>query len=118
MMISITSTAFDVLGHIDIVPLGDTPADSFSRRVSRVATLDGGVAISDRGYSDGDRTLTYSYRPVSKDHDARAERLVRLHPTVNISTPDGLFLAVPQAFDRSARQNTFTLLVIRKLSED
>lgn len=117
-MISIASTAFDLLGHLQISPLASSQVDTFSRRVTRVATLDGGVAISDRGYSDGDRTLVYTYRPVSADHDARARRIVSLHPTVTVSTPDGVFLAAPESFDVSPSQNTLTLLVIEKLSEN
>lgn len=117
-MISITSTSFDALGYLEIDPKDNAQAATFSRRVSRAATLDGGVVISDRGFSDGDRTLAYSYKPVSKEHDSRAERLVRLHPTVNVSTPDGVFLAVPQSFSRSSTENTITLLAIRKVSEE
>lgn len=117
-MISVSAVSFDLLGHLIIDEMSTDYPERVSRRAARAKTLDGGVAISDRGYSDGDRTLTYSYRPLSKTHDDRAERLVRLHPTVNVATPDGVFLAVPQSFGRSASQNTFTLLIIRKLSED
>jgi len=117
-MISITSRNFDPLGYLDIDPLPGSSEDNYSRRVTRTATLDGGVAISDRGYSDGDRTLTYRYRPVSRDHDNRAKRLLRLHPTVQVSTPDGVYLAAPQSFDSTPDGNTFALLVIQKLSEE
>jgi hypothetical protein len=117
-MISITSTAFDPLGYIAIDPLPGSSEDSYSRRVTRTATLDGGVAISDRGYSDGDRTLVYRYKSVSTDHDARAKRILRLHPTVQVSTPDGVYLAAPESFDARSDENTISLLVIRKLSED
>lgn len=117
-MIHITATTFDVEGYVDFEPLPSQQADTFQRRVSRVSTLDGGVAISDRGYSDGDRTLTYAYRPISKEHDDRARRIIRLHPTVTVSTPEGLFMAAPQNFEQGRSENVFTLLVIERLDED
>jgi len=117
-MINITATTFDVEGYIDFEPLPSQQSDTFQRRVSRVSTLDGGVAVSDRGYSDGDRTLVYAYRPISKGHDARAQRLIKLHPTVTVSTPDGVFKAVPQNFEQGPAENVFTLLVIERLDED
>jgi len=117
-MIHITSKSYDILGHISFHPsLGNAPA-TFSRRVTRAATLDGGVAISDRGYSEGDATLVYRYKPVSREHDERAYRLLKLHPRVRVSNPDGLFEAVIESFEPSPSENTITLLVIEKLSED
>jgi hypothetical protein len=86
--------------------------------VSRVGTLDGGVSISDRGFSEGDKTFVYIFKPVSKDHNEIAKRLVRLHPKVTVSNSDGVFEAVPQSFLPSPEENTFTLLVVQKISED
>lgn len=117
-MIHITATTFDIDGYVDFEPLPAQQSDTFERRVSRVATLDGGAAVSDRGYSDSDRTLTYTYRPVSKEHDERARRIVRLHPTVTVSAPEGVFRAVPQSFENGKAENTFTLLVIERLDEE
>jgi hypothetical protein len=117
-MISICASTFDLSGHIQFTPVGSSSDGEYVRRVSRAATLDTGVSISDRGYSEGDKTLTYSFKPVSKEHDARAKRLVRLHPTVTVSNGDGVFEAVPQSFLPTTEENTFTLLVIRKLSGD
>lgn len=115
-MIHITSTSFDIDGYLDITPL-PTQGMSYSRRVARAATLDGGVAISDRGYSDGDRTLNIRYKPVSREHDERARRLLSLHPTVTVSMPGGVFQAAPQSLDITPSENTFTLLIIRNMSE-
>lgn len=117
-MISIASTAFDLQGTISFNQLPSDAKPSLSRRVSRAATLDQGVSVSDRGYSDGDRTFTYFYKPISKEHDDRARRIIKLHPTVTVSTEEGVFLAAPESFSPSPEQNTFTLLVIRKISED
>jgi len=115
-MIYIAARKFDPDGHLSIQPVGAV-SDEIRRRVSRVPTLDGGVAVSDRGYSDGDRTLVVNYRPVSKDHDKRAARLVRLHTEVTVTTEDGAFLAAPISFEPDSDQHRFTLLVLERISE-
>lgn len=117
-MISITSQEFDPQGYLQISPLPDNEPGALTRRVSRVATLDGGVAINDRGFSHGDRTLTYRYKPVSEEHDARARRLLQLHSRVNVSNEEGVFECVPDQFEPSPDENTLTLIVVRKLTED
>lgn len=115
--VHICSRLFDPLGWAQFVPLPSNAEGGLARRVTRVATLNGGVAVSDRGFSEGDRTLVYRFKPVSADHNARLMRLVRLHQTVSVATADGVYESVPQSFDPGNSENRFTLLVIRKLSE-
>jgi len=118
-MISIGSTTFDLEGHFQFEPsIGDVVPQAIGRRVSRASTLDGGVAISDRGFSHGDRTLEYTYRPASIEQDAILERIVRIHPTVTVTSPDGAFLAVPETLFKAPDGNTIRLLAIQKISED
>lgn len=116
-MIAITAEQFDASGVLEFTPIGNGADRTYSRRVSRSATLDQGVAISDRGYSDGDITYTYRYKPVSKAHDETAKRLLRVHPTVLLFNSDGAFRAVIQSFQPSDDQNEITLLVSARLSE-
>jgi len=111
-VIHIAARTFDLLGYLDIAPLPGETTDTYGRRVSRVATLDGGVAVSDRGYSHGDRTLVYRWRPVSEEENARAKRLVSLHPTVTVSTKidEGSGAGKLKLYDNSdALLATFTL---------
>ena len=117
-MIVICTMLFDLLGVLHIEPLKSNSAVTYTRRVSRVATLDGGAAINDRGYSASDETLVYRFKPVSQEHDDRAQRIVRLHPTVRVSNRDGVFEATPEQFQPTPAENILTLLVIKKLSED
>ena len=116
-MIKIASRLFDPLGYIEFRPLPSNSAGAFSRRVTRVATLDQGVAVNDRGYSEGDRTLTYRYKPVSRDHDERAQRLLKLHERVAIANEDGFFEAAVESFDPGPDENRITLFVISSLTE-
>ncbi|HEY7775976.1 MAG TPA: hypothetical protein VIC02_05480, partial [Kineobactrum sp.] len=78
--------------------------------------LDGGVAINDRGFSEGDRTLEFSWRTVSKAHSDAVARLVKSYARLHVATSDGLFLAGPESFTPGVKTSTVTLLVIKKLS--
>jgi len=117
-VIVIASTLFDPMGYLSVDPLPSTATQSFSRRVSRVGTTDGGVAISDRGYSDGDRTLQVEFKPSRKEENDRALRFVRLHSTVRVGTEEGVFSAVAESFNQAPDTSTLTLLLIEKLTED
>ena len=63
MLVTLSSITFDIYGHVEINTLSDTTDGPTSRRVNRVKTLDGGVAINDRGYAEGDRILTLAWTP-------------------------------------------------------
>ena len=115
-MIVISSPTFDLDGSVAINPIPGADIGETRRRVSRAATLDGGVAISDKGFSEGDRTLIYAWKSVSKDHNALVERIVRLYPRVYVSTEFGVYEAAPQVFEPSPSECTLTLLAIEKVS--
>lgn len=117
MIVYISAESFDLFGSMSFTPLPASNADEVSRRVTRIGTLDAGVAVNDRGYSDGDRDLVYEFKPVSREHNATAQRLVRLHPRVIVSNEEGVFLCAPESFQPGPDQNTFRLLVIQRLSE-
>lgn len=117
-MITIAAELFDLAGVLEFMPLADGEDRTFSRRISRTATLDQGVAISDRGYSDGDVTYVYRYKPVSKAHDETARRLLRTHPTVVLCNRDGVFRAAIETFQPGADQNEITLLVSARLNQE
>ena len=116
-MITISSPTFDLDGSVQISPVPESNDGETRRRVNRVATLDGGVAVNDRGYSEGDRTLVYEWRPVSREHNDSIDRIVRLYPRVNVSTPSGVYVAAPQVFTPSPDRCSIILLVINKVSE-
>ena len=117
-MIHINATTFDLLGSLSIHPLPTNDDRAAIRRVSKVSTLDQGVAISDRGFAEGDEPMVFAYKPVSRAHDDIARRIVKIHATVIVTTREGAFLAAPESFTPGREENAFSLLVIRKLSED
>jgi hypothetical protein len=88
-----------------------------SRRVSRTATLDGGVAISDMGYSDGDRDVSIRENKASSDAVAFARRMTEVYQTVTITTDDGAYLAAPRSYRVSGGELIMEMLIIEKISE-
>lgn len=117
MLVHISAKTFDLSGALSITPLPRSRTPPSGRRVTRVATLDGGVAINDRGFAHGDRTLTLLYKPVSAAHDAIAQRIVELHTRVTLTTSEGCFEAAPDTFTPTPEENSFSFLIISKLSE-
>ncbi len=116
MLIAISSIEFDLAGHVSINTLPDNTDGETRRRVNRVATLDGGIAINDRGCAEGDRTLVYTWRTVSKAHNDAIDRLVKNYAQVHVSTPSGVYLASPEVFTAGVAESEITLLVLDKLT--
>lgn len=69
-----------------------------SRRVSRTATLDGGAAVYDSGYSDGDRTLNVRVPKASAEVVAFMEYMVETYNIIRVTGKEGAFRAVPNRF--------------------
>lgn len=97
------------------------PGNGFSwldqtRRVSRTATLDGGVAISDGGYAAGDRTLVVAVDSASRSDVETMEVLLQLYPRVSAATDDGVFECAPAQIDVNGGTASFTLFVVKQTS--
>ena len=118
MRVNISAKTFDISAVMEINTLPENTQGAMARRANRVATLDGGVSLNDMGYSHGDRDIQLIYKSVSDTHDTIARRLVELHSRVILSMPEGCFEAVPEAFEAVANRNTFSLLIVDKISED
>ena len=116
MRVTIASQGFDLQGFLELECLPDVNSGEVVRRVNRVATLDGGAAFNDFGFSDADRTIELRWMPVSEAHTQQAATLVQRHNRVLVAMPDGLYLAAPERFKPSPTECSITLLVERKLS--
>lgn len=115
MKISITTTTFDPLGSVDLDVLDDqSDFGQTRRRMTRVATLDGGVVFNDFGHAYGDRTMTLVFDIESQAQETAVERLVRLYSTLRVSVPDGVFLCAPESYASTQTQGTLVLLVKSK----
>lgn len=116
MRVVLSSTEFDPLLPIELEALPSSERGEWSRRVNRVATLDGGAVFNDFGFTHADRTMRIVWQPTSQAQEAAVARLVQTYSRITVSTPDGLFLAAPQILSPSDSTLTLTLLVERKLS--
>lgn len=115
-MMTINAPIFDLDGS-EIIEA--TPAPGLSalrRRVSRVATLDGGAAINDFGYSDADRTLNIEWQATREQADNIA-RMVKAYGRLIVSFRDGCFLGAPENFSPSEKTVSLSILIERRLDQ-
>jgi hypothetical protein len=68
------------------------------RRVSRTATLDGGVAVYDTGYAPGDRDLTVKIPGASREIADFLAYLVKTYNEITVTTAESSFLGDPAIF--------------------
>jgi hypothetical protein len=118
-MIAIASTTYDPIGwrafHSDRAA-NDESNRSGGRRVSRTATLDGGCAIYDTGYTDADRTLVVSVsRPTLQDMEF-ADHVCRNCPEIHVHSGDGCYLGVPERFAVGNGGLRITILITERLA--
>ena len=116
-MISISAPVFDVFGEIGIETReGESrPGQSF-RRVNRVKTLDAGVSIEDRGYTDGDRTMRY-VMDYTQERETTLRRLQSSYGQWILSNREGVFTVAPEDLDVRSDRIEMSLLVREKLSQ-
>lgn len=88
----------------------DTKVRSRSRRVSRVATLDGSSVITDSGYTDTDRTLVIAARLTQSQIDD-LEYMVENYSLWNVSVIDGNYPCAPTNVITDNGETRITLLV-------
>jgi hypothetical protein len=68
------------------------------RRVSRTATLDGGVSIYDTGYAPGDRNITIKVPDASKSIADFLAYISKTYNEIIVSTEESVFLGDPATF--------------------
>lgn len=107
--IGLAARTFDPEGALQVPWQDGTESESIVRRVNRVRTLDGGVAVSNRGYAAGDRTVTLSLAGLPLATIERARRLLRLHSQLTVSLRDGCYTGT--ASEYSETRQTLTVLI-------
>lgn len=114
-MIALSSVTFDPDGHVLLRELPTSDLDAARRRVNRQATLDGGVAVNDYGFTHGDRTFTVRWVTGRNEYDS-VQRLVRLYGRLRVSTRSGVYLVAPDRVIRRNKEGELTLLVLERLT--
>lgn len=115
MRISLSAPDFDINGQVYIDAFADSQR-TVTRRVTRTATLDGGVAITDGGFSHGDETLNYTWRTVNREHLWLISSLQENYPLVVVSNRDGCFSAAIETLSPGPAESSIVLLVKEKLT--
>jgi len=97
MVIGLSTISYDADGARTLRKLAvpENTNDHGGRRVSRLATLDGGAVVNDGGYSDSDNTYTIKVKEDSTDITAWAKRIVQTYSTIHLAIKDGFFVGVP-----------------------
>lgn len=113
---TLAAPTFDPAGFILLRVRDDTTPGEARRRVNRVATLDGNVAINDFGFTDADRTLDLRWEPRDPAKEAAVLRLVQTYSTLIVSTEAGVFLAAPESYNPRSDESSLRLLVISRQS--
>ena len=116
MKTTLSSITFDPVGVVHLRTVGGQTLGATKRRMNRVATLDGGAAFNDFGYSEADRTITLTWQPTSAATEAAVERLLMLYTQLHLATPKGFFVVAPEVYTPGASESTLTLLVVSKLT--
>lgn len=116
MRVMLTTTTVDPAGVVALECLADQNSGEMRRRVSRVATLDGGAVFNDGGYSEADRTILLRWVPKSAEQEAAVARLVELYARLQVSMPRGVFLVAIEVYQPGAVESSLSLLVVEKLS--
>ena len=65
------------------------------RRMSRTATLDGGVSVYDTGYAAGDRDITIRCPAAPRDVLDFMAYLVQTYNEITVTTEESAFIGVP-----------------------
>lgn len=111
---TISAPVFDLAGYAEIYS-NEIPDRDIRRRINRVLTLDGGVAVNDGGYSDGDLTFEFEWTPDTV-LDALINRMVQLYPRVVLSTRAGVFEVILESYRLGSTTSRLVCLPISKLS--
>ena len=114
-MISISTITANTAGNVILDEHPNSEIHRGSARVSRTATLDGGVVLTHSGFSHGDRTLRIKAR-VDQD---QADAIWVLHTTETllvVAVKDGVFYCAIQDLQLDNGDCRITILIKEKLS--
>ena len=95
-MISLSKVISDrTYGNVIFNEISGTDIDSMTARITRTATLDGGVYINHSGVSHGDRNLKIKARINSAQHII-VKNMIENETMIIVSTKEGVFLSAIQ----------------------
>ena len=87
------------------------------RRLAKTQTLDGGTAVRDSGFVDGDRTMTVLPLDLTAADAAAIEALARSYSALSISTAEAVFEGSIERYLLDSASPSITIAIYRRLSE-
>lgn len=114
MKLLIDAITFDLNGSVELEALQESNFSTLGRRANKVATLDGGVAINDFGFTHADRDFQILLRP-TPEQDSALRYIVENYGQVYVSTGEGFFKAIPE-YSPGPSQSTLSLSVTEKIA--
>jgi hypothetical protein len=112
MMLALATLLADPFGAILLtLPPGAANLGDTARRVSRVATLDGGASLLDGGVTVADRTISVDLAGQSRADIDALKYLFTTYATLLVLTEDGAFKAAPERISVSGNSARMSLLV-------
>lgn len=112
MQIAISTLTVDPNGAV-VFNVVDSSADvaSYSRRIVKVPTLDGGATVIDGGYTAADRSISVVLENVSKATFEQIRTIFQTYATVLLFLPDGAFKASPEQMTYSSATPTLRMSI-------
>ena len=110
-MISITTQISSSYGVVFEEDRDGSNLERLSRRVSRIATLDGASVVNDSGYSDTDRTLVVEAE-ITEAQKATLEYMIKAYSRLNVASRAGFFSCALRNMGVDNGQLSLTLLVV------
>lgn len=92
------------------------PVRENTRRLSRSATLDGGAVITDSGYSDADRTFSFSAVSISPSAADRLWAFFESESLVGLACPEGFFVGYIESVKIDGDTADVSFLVFEKIT--
>jgi hypothetical protein len=116
--IVLSSRVFDPLGYLPLKVRANSVVFDKTRRISRSATLDGGAYITDFGYTDSDRTLTFIANKLTPTQQESVEYFLRTYAEIGVATYDGFFTGALSGSSIRNGEMRLTFLVKERLSDN
>lgn len=113
----LSAPRFDIYGYTHLPLMVGTPGDKMNRRSNMVETLDGSVALNDRGYSDAGHTFVLRWRADPRV-DGVVAYLVRSYSRLVLAHPNACYECAASDFQSRASGDIsrVTLMILARLS--
>jgi predicted ThiF/HesA family dinucleotide-utilizing enzyme len=118
MIVSLCTQLYNPVGNVILTISDSTEIAFLSRRLSRVATLDGGAVIVDNGFSpsDGAINLVIDAGANSLAVYKLVADMIKSFGMVTVSTVDGVFLAALESITNNKTRLVIKLLIKSQLA--